>query len=367
MKNLVVSNSLWNIYNFRYKLIIELSKIGDVIIYCNFKNKNEFLKKFPSNVKIKNLNYSSKSKNIFKNLKLVFLFFKILKKENPDNLFTFTLKPNLYLGIINNLFNIKFFPTITGLGTAKNKGGLLFKFITIFMKLSFLSSSKIFVHNNNEKFFLNNIGFNKNKIIKINGSGINLSKYKKLKFKKDISNKYLFVGRLIADKGIKELVEAFKIFNKNKNKKSKLNLIVMEDEDNDTSIKLHQLKRWIKGSEITIKKSVKNINSILRTNGCLILPSYSEGMSRSIMEAISSGRPVICSNIHGCKEMVVNNFNGFLIKPRSVNSLYIGINKFNNLKLSEKIKFANNSRILAEKNRFDEKYVVSEYLNQIKK
>ena len=59
--------------------------------------------------------------------------------------------------------------------------------------------------------------------------------------------------------------------------------------------------------------------------------SYSEGMSRSIMEAISSGRPVICSNIHGCKEMVVNNFNGFLIKPRSIKSIYIALNKFNNL------------------------------------
>ena len=235
------------------------------------------------------------------------------------------------------------------------------------MKLSFLSSTKIFVHNINEKFFLTKIGFHKNKIIKINGSGINLSKYKKLKFNKKISDKYVFVGRLIADKGIRELVEAFKIFNKNNNKKSRLNLIVMEDEDNDTSIKLHQLKKWIKGSEITIKKNVKNINHILSTNGCLILPSYSEGMSRSIMEAISSGRPVICSNIHGCKEMVINNFNGFLIKPRSIKSLYNALNKFNNLNLSEKIKLAKNSRILAEKNRFDEKYVVSEYLNQIKK
>lgn len=367
MKNLIITNSLWNIYNFRYKLIVELSKIGNVVIYCNFKKKNKYLNKFASNVKIKKLDYSSKSKNIFKNLKLIFFFFKILKKENPDNLFTFTLKPNLYLGIINNLFKINFFPTITGLGTAKNKGGFLLIFIKMFMKLSFLSSTKIFVHNINEKFFLKKIGFYKNKIIKINGSGINLSKYKKLKFNKEISDKYVFVGRLIADKGIRELVEAFKIFNKNNNKKSRLNLIIMEDEDNDTSIKLHQLKKWIKGSEITIKKNVKNINHILSANGCLILPSYSEGMSRSIMEAISSGRPVICSNIHGCKEMVKNNFNGFLIKPRSIKSLYNALNKFNNLDLSEKIKFAKNSRILAEKNRFDEKYVVSEYLNQIKK
>ena len=139
----------------------------------------------------------------------------------------------------------------------------------------------------------------------------------------------------------------------------------MEDNDNDTSIKLYKLKKWINGSRIAIKKNIKNINHILKTNGCLILPSYSEGMSRSIMEAISSGRPVICSNINGCKEMVYDNFNGFLIKPRSINSIYFALKKFNALTLSKKI-FANNSRMLAEKNRFDEKYVVSEYLNQIK-
>ena len=104
--------------------------------------KKKFTKKFPSNVKLKNLNYSSKSKNIYENLKLIFIFFKILKKENPDNLFTFTLKPNLYLGIINNLFKINFFPTITGLGTAKNKGGFLLKFVKIFMKLSFIPHLK---------------------------------------------------------------------------------------------------------------------------------------------------------------------------------------------------------------------------------
>ena len=81
--------------------------------------KKKIYEKFPSNVKLKNLNYSSKSKNIYENLKLIFIFFKILKKENPDNLFTFTLKPNLYLGIINNLFKINFFPTNYWFGNSK--------------------------------------------------------------------------------------------------------------------------------------------------------------------------------------------------------------------------------------------------------
>ncbi len=367
MKNLVISNSLWNIYNFRYKLIIKLSKISEVIIYCNLDNKNKFKKKFPNNVKIKNLNYSSKSKSIIKNLKLIIFFLKIIKKENPDNLFTFTLKPNLYLGIVNTFFRIPFFPTITGLGTAKNRGGILFFFVALLMKLSFKSSSKIFVHNIEEKRFLKKLGFPKSKTIITQGSGIDLRKYKKLKIIKKNHDKYLFVGRLIADKGIYELIEAFKHFNKFENKKSQLTLAVLVDEDNETSIKLKELKNQIRGFKIIIKKNVKNIKKIYHSHECLILPSYSEGMSRSIMEALSFARPVICSNIHGCKEMVINGYNGFHFIPRSSKSIYKALTKFNNLTFKERLKFGNNSRILLKKNRFDEKYVVSHYLNQLKK
>ena len=191
MKNIIISNSFWNIYNFRYQLIVELSKVGNVIVYCNLKNKSSYKKKFPKNVVFKNLSFSSKSKNIFENLKLIYSLYNLVRKENPNNLISFTLKPNLYLGIVNTFFKIPFFPTISGLGTSKNRGGILFFFVTLLMKLSFKSSSKIFVHNIEEKNF-KKIGFPNNKIIKTQGSGINIFKYSQLRYKK-ISDKYLLL------------------------------------------------------------------------------------------------------------------------------------------------------------------------------
>ena len=367
MKNLIISNSLWNIYNFRYKFIVELSRIGSVVIYCDFKTNTKIInKKFPKNVIIKNLKYSSKTKNLFENIKLLFQFVRILKKEKPTNIFTFTLKPNLYCGIVNNFFKFSFFPTLSGLGTAKNRGGFLFFLVKILMRISFKSAQKIFVHNNHEKYFLKKIGLRSNKIIQINGSGINLSKFKYIKYTKNICDNYLFVGRLISDKGIYELINAFIIFNKKFKKIKKLTLAVLIDQDNETSIHFNNLKKKLYGTNIRLKKNVSNVRIFFKSHGCLILPSYSEGMSRSIMEAISSGRPVICSNISGCREMVINNFNGFLVKPKSINSIYLALKKFNKLKIKDKIKFGKNARKLAEKNRFDEKYVVSHYLNQIK-
>ena len=233
------------------------------------------------------------------------------------------------------------------------------------MKLSFKNSKTIFVHNKYEKYFLKKIGLS-NKIIQINGSGINLSKYKFIKYNKNICNNYLFVGRLISDKGIYELINAFKIFNHKSKKKIKLTLAVLIDQDNETSIRYNYFRKELSGTNITLKKNVRNVRNLFKSHGCLILPTYSEGMSRSIMEAISSGRPIICSNISGCKEMVINKFNGFLVKPKSINSIYLALKKFNKLTLENKIKFGKNSRYLAKKNRFDEKYVVSHYLNQIK-
>lgn len=367
MKNLVISNSLWNIYNFRLGLVKQLSKKGKIVIYCDLTKKTFFFKKkLPKNIVIKNLSFSSKSKNLFRNLKLIFQIYHILKKERPDNIFTFTLKPNLYCGIINNLFKYSFFPTLTGLGTAKNRGGILFLLVKLLIMLSFKSSKKIFVHNKSEKKFLKEIGFSNNKIIQVNGSGINLSNFRFLKYTEKISNKYLFVGRLIADKGIYELVNAFRILNKNIKMRVTLTLAVLIDKDNSTSIELDRLKKEITGLNIKVKKNAKNIKKLLKSHGCLILPSYSEGMSRSIMEAVSSARPVICSNINGCKEMVIENHNGLLVKPKSTISIYRALLRFSNLPLKDKIKFGKNGRKLVKKNRFDEKYVVTHYLNQIK-
>lgn len=365
MKNLLITNSLWNLYNFRLKLVKELSKKGNLTIYCDKKNINLINQKIflEKNIEIKNLNYSSKTSNIFSNLKLIVQFYYILKIEKPDNLFTFTLKPNLYCGFFSYIFGISFFPTISGLGTAYNKGGILLSFITYLIRFSFRFSKKIFVHNKSEKKFLNKIGFSNDKIIQVNGSGINLKKFTKVEINLKTSEKFLFLGRLIKDKGVYELIEAFKLYNHKYKTKLELTMAVITDADNISSIHPNNLRLKLKGTNIKILKNFKFTNRLFKLHGCLILPSYSEGMSRSIMEAASCGLPIICSNINGCKEMVVNGKNGFLVKIKSPKSICTALKKFIDLSYSEKKKFGYNSRVLMRNNNFEDKYVISHYLN----
>lgn len=366
MKILFFSNSIWNIYNFRFPLIQEIAKKNKVIVYCN-KRKNFKINKGvkSKNILIKDINFSSKSIKIFDNIKLIYHIYLILKKEKPSHVFTFTLKPNLYCGVLSLFLNFSFFPTLSGLGTAYNKGGLFFFFIKLLIKISFNKINKVFVHNNNEKKILKEIGVKKNKIIQVNGSGINFNQYKKLSLRKNKNNNnFLYTGRLLKDKGLYELIAAFKLFNNKHDVKLTLSIII--DEDNVSSIDYNNFKSKFRGLNIFVKKNFKDIKNLIRSHDCIVLPSYSEGMSRSIMEAASSGRAIICSNINGCKEMVENNYNGFLTEPKSVDSLYRALKRFTNLSFKEKVKFGNNSRLILKKNGFDEKNVISKYLFQLK-
>jgi len=159
------------------------------------------------------------------------------------------------------------------------------------------------------------------------------------------------------------LLEAFKNLDKSLNPKLTLSLII--DEDNSSSISIKYIKKITIGYNIDIKINFKNIKKLISNHDCIVLPSYSEGMSRSIMEAASLGRPIICSNISGCKEMVKNNFNGFLVKPKSINSLVKAMSDFTSLSFKKKKTFASNSRLIIENNFFDEKYVNNQYLKEI--
>jgi len=364
MKTLILSNSIWNIYNFRFKLVKEISKKNNLKVYCDIKKNFNIKKKIKHKINIKNISFSSKSINLIDNFKLIYQINLILKKEKPKKVISFTLKPNLFCGLLSYFYSFKFFPTLSGLGTSYNRGGIFFYLIKLFIKISFKNASKIFIHNKNEKLILQKLGLNKKKIIQVNGSGIDFDRYKKINLSKKFSNNnFLYIGRLLYDKGIIELIEAFKILEKTIN--CKLTLAVIIDIDNVSSIKLRTIKSKILNSNIYLKINNKNLKQMIKTHDCVVLPSYSEGMSRAIMEAGSFGRPIICSNISGCREMVQNGFNGFLVKPKSIESLLSALKKFSNLSFKDKLKFGSNSRLLLKKKEFDENKVINKYLFEI--
>ena len=202
------------------------------------------------------------------------------------------------------------------------------------------------------------------------GSGINLKEaQKKIIYKQKKFFIFLFIGRFIYSKGLKEFVLMSNNFKSFKNLKFWAVGMKNKTKLNKFHIPLNLLLNWKKNSNMSFYKFSNKINNFINKADCVVLPSYREGMSRSLIEAASAGKILISTNVPGCKEIVKNNYNGFTCKPKNVESLVYAVQKVIQLSKKKKIYFMNNSKKLIINN-FNEDNVIQVYMdiiNSIKK
>ncbi len=211
----LISNSTWNLYHFRLPLIIELLNKGyEITLIASEDDYANNLKDL--GCKFYEINFKRKSFNIFENFHLIFLYYFLIKKINPNYIFLFTIKPNIFVTISQIFRNVKIINNITGLGTLVLKGKIIKNLFLCILKIIFIKSFKVITHNSNDLELIKD-KFNKNdKFLVIPSMGINLEKYK---FKKKIFNSqnkrlnFIFIGRLIEDKGIYEYLQAAELIN----------------------------------------------------------------------------------------------------------------------------------------------------------
>jgi len=352
MKIILFSNSCWNLYNFRKDLIIDLlSKNYQVIIVA--PEDENLLDLTNLGCKYFNINLSQYGTNFFKELYTLFNLFFLFKKIKPSYIFSYTIKPNLYSSIICKLLKIKIICNISGLGNSFLKKNLVYH-VTIFLYKFFLSKSYVIFFQNNDDLQL----FKDLKILsKLNyyllpGSGINLDFFKSnVKYKIDRPINFLFIGRFIQAKGINEFVNAANlIINDNKN----ITFYALSPTSENF---IYYEKKY---PYIKFLKTVKDVRNVLINTGCVVLPSYREGIPRSLIEACSMSIPVIASNVPGCKDVVVEGYNGFVCSVMSAVSLKDSMIKFNNLSFEDKYKMSKNSRNFAE-SKFNVNIVINKY------
>ena len=298
MKIVLSANTYWNIYNFRFNLVKKLLLSHEVYILGKKDQSTKYLKKI--GCKTKDINIDPHGKSFFKEIILFIKYFNLLKKIKPDVYLGFTIKPNIYGAIVSRLLNVKSICNITGLGEVFIKGGILKKIIIFLYKFSVKKSNYLFLQNKSDLNYFKDIKLITNNNYKlIPGSGINLKNYPsyKKKINKNIF-KFLFVGRIIKEKGVIELIDAFK---KISFKKKKVFLILIGKNYKHLNL---NLKNSPSIKHINFKR---NIKKYYKNSDCFIMPSYREGLSRSILEAASLSLPILASNVPGCKELVQNN------------------------------------------------------------
>ena len=369
-KIILSSNTAWSVYNFRRGLISAFIENGHEVIVLaptdKYQKKIEGLGCSFINIKL-----SQRGLSPFSELVSLAYYFIILKRVRGDFYLGFTIKPNIYGGIIARLLGINCVLNVTGLGKGFNKGKRLSeKFLFALYKFAF-SFSTVFFQNKHDQFFFNKYGLlSRSKVCLLPGSGVDLNFFKPLTVPNSTSNirsfvKFSFIGRLLASKGVFTFVEAARTIRETfpDVKFEIIGQICLTDGD---CITKSQLKDWNEEGVVDYVGYSDDIRIQLMNTDCVVLPSiYREGTPRSLLEAGAMGVPIITTNMPGCEDTVEHGFNGFICEPSSAFDLAKKIEQFLLLTASEKKIMGNNSRVYIENN-FDETLVIEAYFDALK-
>lgn len=300
--------------------------------------------------------------NPINDLKYLYSLRSIYKKERPDYIFHMTIKPNIYGTIAANSLGIKSTAMIAGLGTAFSGNICLKSLIKILYRYALSNAHKVFVLNeDNAKRLVDQ------KIVRIEqvvhlkgGEGVNLRKFEYIE-NHTAPVTFLMVARMLYDKGYREAVEAVKIVQQ-KYPGTKLELLGPIDDTSLNAVSRQQIENDENKGWITYLGCTNNPSAIMSRPGILLLllSSYHEGLNRSLMEGCALGKPIITSDIPGCRETVIDGKNGFLVPPKNAEALASAMLRYLSLNQQQRKIMSENSRLLAEQ-RFDIEYVIKEY------
>ena len=299
--------------------------------------------------------------NPFKDLGLLYFYYRLMKKMKPDCVLSYAIKPNLYGGMAAQKNHIPYMPNITGLGTAFDAAGPIRAFIIRMYRKIAGNAQCAFLQNKSNKEVLEKFGIYWKKAVLLPGSGINLKDFPACEYPRDDRKyRFLFVSRIMRDKGIHELMEAARIL---RDRYENLEFHILGYCENGYEDKMDT---WSKEENVFYHGPQDNIRPFLEMCDCLVHPSYHEGMSNVCLEAAASARPVLASNIPGCKEIFDDGVTGISFAPRNVNSLVEAIEHFVRLSHEERENMGIRGREKVEAE-FDRKLVIQAYLNEIQK
>lgn len=345
------------VYNFRLELVERLQqKNYKVLISSPYGKRIEYLKR--CGAKYIETIIDRRGMNPIKDIGLLLFYLRLLKKEKPDMVLTYTIKPNIYGGLAAELSKTPYMANITGLGSAVEGKGILQKLVIFLYRLAFMKAKCVFFQNQDNLSF-----FKKNKITVcrqklLPGSGVNLEHFSLLPYPCSEYLHFAFIGRIMREKGIEEYLEAACSIRERYKNVSFHICGFCEEQYEDI------LKQYEENKLIQYHGMVDDIRNILRMIHCVVLPSHHEGMSNVLLEAAACGRPIITTNRSGCREVVNNEKSGYLVEPGNSRELIEKIEKF--IHYSQKEKMGKEGRKLVEK-QFDRRIVVDAYEKEMER
>ena len=365
MKILIICNSASGLEVFRGMLIRRLIKDGNIvnsIIPKSTENKELNAEKEIEKwgCKLIRIPMERRGMNPIKDINLLKSYYKTVKVEKPDLVITYTIKPNIYGGFVSRILKVPYAVNITGLGTAFQSNGMLKHMVTAMYKIALKKVKIVFFENIENRNVIVNYGIiSSEKAHVLAGAGVDLKHFQFAEYpEKCECTRFLFIGRVMKEKGVDELFEAMRRL-KLEGYNCTLDVLGGFEENYSNKIKKYEEEGWLhyQGYQDDVRPFIEECH-------CFVLPSWHEGMANTNLECAASGRPVITTNIHGCLEAVIDGKSGYLTERKNVDNLYDVMKKFIGLSYDVQKCMGLEGRKHME-NVFDKKKVVKETIRKL--
>lgn len=359
-KVLIAINFDEGLYNFRKELL-------EALIDASYEvhlaiPKGEFTQRLiRMGCKMHPVELSRRGTNPLQDIRLMKQYEKIVCEVCPDVVLTYTIKPNVYMGMVCKKRHVPYIATITGLGTAVEGNGMLQSFTRMLYSLAMKKVAVLFFQNEaNERFFAGKrIGVGKHRMLP--GSGVNLEHFTVQEFPEGEPVLFQFISRVMKEKGIEQFLDTAEVIKK-EFPDTRFRILGFLEDDYDGK---ERFDRLCKMNIIEFAGSVEDVRPFIQESQCTLHPSfYPEGMSNVCLESAACGRAVITTDRPGCRDTVKDGITGFIIKERSSKDLIDKVRKFLQMKPCERIQMGKAARAFMEE-RFDRKIVVENYLHAI--
>lgn len=357
MKILITTNHSYMFYRFRKELVEALMQEHETILSTPFVGHEDDLQAM--GLRCIDTEIDRRSINLFKDMKLLKTYRKMLDEIQPDLVITYSIKPNIYMGSACKAKGIPYVTNVQGLGTAFEKP-VLSNVVSVMYRSALKKARTVFFENEeNARFFLHKNIISAQQMKVLPGAGINLDEYPHIPMQDDGVCSFLFVGRIMKEKGVDEFFAAAKTLKDEFRDTVSFDIVgFYEDAYRETVEKL------VDDGVVKFYGFQSDVHPFYEKADCIVLPSYHEGMSNVLLEGAATGRALITSDIPGCREAVEDGLSGYLCQPQDTVSLTDAMRKIVKKSFAEQSQMGLCGRKLVER-RFDKRIVVAQTIGSL--
>ena len=364
MKIALASNTAWYVWKFRLTLAQALREAGHEVVAL--APRDDYAERIETEgFRFVSMELDNKGMNPVRDLRFFLRLMGWLRQEKPDVFLGYTIKPNVYGGWACRWLGIASIHNVSGLGTAFLREGWLTTIAGLLYRTGLKRARKVFFQNGDDREeFLRRRLVREEQTDVLPGSGVDLARFAPVEGRAHGGPvRFLLLARLMGDKGVFEYVEAARRL-KAKGAGAMCRLGGFLDVKNRTAISREDVEGWVREGVVEYLGEADDVRPFIGDSDCVVLPSYREGTPRSLLEAASMAKPVIATDVPGCRNVVEDGSTGFLCRVRDAGDLAEKMERVMGMSLEERAAMGRAGRVKMERE-FDEGIVIRKYLAEI--